>query len=226
MTRFYISDLHFYHKNVIRLDDRGFEDLDEMHEYMIKQWNKKVHKNDEVVILGDLCWGRAEQANEIIKRLNGKKFLIIGNHDHFVDEKNFDKTLFQSIDYYREFKDNKRTVICSHYPIVCYNKQFHKINGKPKAYMLHGHIHNTKEVDYIDEYRKIVEADVTRNCYTTQTPDGDVVEKQEPVPFNMINCFCKYSDYTPLTLDEWIEFENKRWKNASKKSVDFCNKNT
>jgi hypothetical protein len=26
----------------------------------------------------------------------------------------------------------------------------------------------------------------------------------------MINCFCMYSDYTPLTLDEWIMNEKAR----------------
>lgn len=26
----------------------------------------------------------------------------------------------------------------------------------------------------------------------------------------MINCFCMFSDYVPLTLDEWIEVDRKR----------------
>jgi len=26
----------------------------------------------------------------------------------------------------------------------------------------------------------------------------------------MINCFCMFSDYTPLTLDEWIKTDEKR----------------
>lgn len=28
-----------------------------------------------------------------------------------------------------------------------------------------------------------------------------------PAPINMINCFCMYSNYVPLTLDEWIELD-------------------
>jgi hypothetical protein len=28
----------------------------------------------------------------------------------------------------------------------------------------------------------------------------------------MINCFCMYSDYVPLTLDEWIALDEKRRK--------------
>jgi hypothetical protein len=28
----------------------------------------------------------------------------------------------------------------------------------------------------------------------------------------MINCFCMYSDYVPLTLEEWIALDEKRRK--------------
>ena len=34
------------------------------------------------------------------------------------------------------------------------------------------------------------------------------------LPCRMINCFCMYSDYVPLTLDEWII--NDRERNALK----------
>ena len=30
------------------------------------------------------------------------------------------------------------------------------------------------------------------------------------IPCHMINCFCGYSDYVPLTLDEWIENDKLR----------------
>ena len=33
---------------------------------------------------------------------------------------------------------------------------------------------------------------------------------EELMAQQMINCFCMYSDYTPLTLDEWIELDAKR----------------
>ena len=32
----------------------------------------------------------------------------------------------------------------------------------------------------------------------------------EPIPCNMINCFCMFSNYQPMTLDEWIEIDGKR----------------
>ena len=45
--RYYISDLHFYHHNLLdKMDNRGFSSVEEMNEYIIEQWNKKVRKND------------------------------------------------------------------------------------------------------------------------------------------------------------------------------------
>ena len=82
--RFYISDSHFYHENLnAKMDNRGFESVEAMNEHMIAQWNKKVRKNDEVVILGDFSIEKGEKTNEILHRLNGKKYLIIGNHDRY-----------------------------------------------------------------------------------------------------------------------------------------------
>lgn len=38
------EDCHFYHKNLLtEMDNRGFESVEHMNEYMIEKWNKKVH---------------------------------------------------------------------------------------------------------------------------------------------------------------------------------------
>lgn len=200
--RYYIADNHFYHRAILtHMDKRDFSDVEEMNEYMIQQWNHKVRMNDEVVILGDLSWGNLEQTQKIIDRLNGHLFLIRGNHDYFVDDKKFDRSQFEWIKDYAELNDNKRKVVLSHYPIVCYNGQYRKdINGNPKTYMLHGHTHNTQDQQLLDQYRDFV---------TSRTHDvigGGV----EAIPCQLINCFCLYSDCVPLTLDEWIENDKSR----------------
>lgn len=52
--RYYIADLHFFHGALNeKMDKRGFESTQAMNEYMLDQWNRRVGKNDEVVILGD-----------------------------------------------------------------------------------------------------------------------------------------------------------------------------
>ena len=84
--RYYIADLHFFHAaQNQQMDCRGFANLEQMHEYMIMKWNRKVQKNDEVVIIGDFSFGKSEETISLLHRLNGKLFLIQGNHDKFLN---------------------------------------------------------------------------------------------------------------------------------------------
>ena len=107
--RYYISDLHFYHESLLtKMDCRGFENCDKMHEYMIERWNKKVRENDEVVILGDVSMERGKKTNDILQQLNGRLFLVQGNHDNYLEDRRFDATRFEWIKPYAELNDNKR----------------------------------------------------------------------------------------------------------------------
>lgn len=201
--RYYISDLHFFHSNLNdRMDKRGFASGEAMNEYMIRQWNDRVHKNDEVVILGDLSVGKAEETNEIIHRLKGKLYLITGNHDRFLQKKEFNASRFVWIRPYGEVHDNNRRVILSHYPVFCYNGQYLRDKkGNPRTYMLYGHVHNTYDEFLINQF-------IQRTRSSVRKVRGS--EELVAIPCNMINCFCMFSDYIPLTLDEWIELDNKR----------------
>ena len=200
--RYYIADPHFFHGALnTKMDRRGFESVEAMNEYMLRQWNRKVRKNDEVVILGDLSWGKAEETNELLERLNGRLYLIQGNHDRFLKNKDYNAGRFVWIKPYEELQDNKRKVILCHYPIMCYNGQYRvDENGNPKVYMLYGHVHDTQDQRLLERFQAI-----TRKTASV-SPDG----KARQIPCNMINCFCMYSDYVPLTLDEWIACEKRR----------------
>ena len=200
--RYYIADLHFFHEAMNdRMDRRGFGTVEEMNEYMINKWNRKVRTNDDVVIIGDLSWGHIEETNTLLKRLNGRLYIIRGNHDHFLDNKGTDMSRFQWVKPYEELSDNRRKVILCHYPIMCYNGQYLlDKKGNPKTYMLYGHVHDTQDQRLIERFQEM-----TRNTVVT-----DAQGNQRHIPCNMINCFCKYSDYEPLTLDEWIACDMRR----------------
>lgn len=222
--RYYISDQHFCHDNLNgRMDCRGFESGEAMNEYMISQWNSRVRPNDEVVILGDFCISpKGEDANAILGRLNGRKYLITGNHDKYLKSREFDPKHFQWIAPYRELKDHKRKVILSHYPILCYNGQYRRDSGGiPVTYMLYGHVHNTFDEYLINDFQK-----QTRQ-YRRQIHSS---EEKADIPCQMINCFCMFSDYVPLTLDEWIEVDRKRrerlsWSDYELSGVEACSEN-
>ncbi len=197
--RYYISDLHFFHESLnTQMDCRGFKDVAQMNAYMIKQWNSRVRTRDEVVILGDFSVGKAEQTNEILNQLNGRLYMIKGNHDRYLKESEFNKERFVWIKPYAEMHDNRRKVVLSHYPIFCYNGQYRRNKkGEPLTYMLYGHVHDTLDEQLVRQFCQI----------TRQTKkQGKYDEEPMPIPCNMFNCFCMYSDYIPRTLDEWIDY--------------------
>ena len=199
--RYYISDYHFWHSGInFRMDKRGFKNAEEMNEYMLKKLNSRVRKNDELIILGDFSIGNSEQTKEILDRINCKKIgLIVGNHDSYLRDKLFDTSRFWFVKDYAELNDNGRKIICSHYPIMCYNGQFRRDDkGNPKTYMLYGHVHSTPDLVGIEKYKDFVRS------FPRISRGSDV---PTPAPINMINCFCMYSNYVPLTLDEWIELD-------------------
>jgi calcineurin-like phosphoesterase family protein len=213
--RYYIADLHFYHSNLNEnMDHRGFESGEAMNEYMIEKWNSRIRKKDEVVILGDFCISRdVEEVTAILERLKGKKYLIVGNHDLFLHKKTFDRSYFKWIEYYKELNDNNRKIILSHYPVMCYNGQYRRnAQGVPKTYMLYGHVHNT-----FDEY--LVNAYMNQATGQKRVLSNGNSSEVVRVPCQMINCFCMFSDYVPLTLDEWIEVDRKRRAQMGKEEI-------
>ena len=84
--KYYISDMHFFHKNVTKegnnFDNRPFNSLAEMHQYMKEKWNSKITNGDTVYILGDIAMrGTNEELIALVAQLKGRKVLIKGNHD-------------------------------------------------------------------------------------------------------------------------------------------------
>ena len=209
VRKLYIADLHFYHDNLNhRMDMRGFSGYEEMNAYMIRQWNDHVTKKDEVYILGDFAISRGRAANEILRQLNGKKYLIEGNHDRFLDDKEFDRSLFEWIRPYAEIQDTKRRVVLSHYPVFCYKGQYRMSpEGIPLTYMLYGHVHNTQDERLVNEFIRITKATMVISRHQAQ---------EHPIPCNMINCFCMFSNYIPLTLDDWIHLDAVRREEMNK----------
>ncbi len=140
---FFISDTHFGHKKMLNFTDaagkliRGqFSSVEEMDQYMIDQWNSAVRKKDLVWHLGDVAWS-AESLRKI-GSLNGRKKLILGNHDkgpmteylkYFDEIFGAYKQTFQSNDHL-----NVRGLL-THYPV--YETEF----KYGVAFNIHGHVH-------------------------------------------------------------------------------------
>ena len=135
--KYFIADTHFDHENIIRLSNRPFASIEEMNEALITNWNNTVKVTDEVYILGDFLFrSSGSSATDILKKLNGKKYLIKGNHEKYLEDKSFDKNQFVWVKDYFEFKEDGVNFVLFHYPILEWNGFYRK------SVHLYGHVHN------------------------------------------------------------------------------------
>ncbi|MDU1847578.1 MAG: metallophosphoesterase [Niallia nealsonii] len=138
--KYFISDTHFFHENIIKFSNRPFEDVAKMNQTLISNWNAVIEQKDEVYILGDfVVRGTGKQANEILEQLNGKKYLIKGNHEYYLDDPEFKNSYFEWIKDYYSFKYNKKTFVLFHYPILEWNGFYND------SIHLYGHVHHKKK---------------------------------------------------------------------------------
>lgn len=132
---FVISDTHFSHANILTFMDSagckvrpGFSSVDEMNEFMVDRWNSVVKPNDKVYHLGDVAMKK--QFVSIVNRLNGKKRLIMGNHDIF--NFRFYADYFEEVYAMRVLP--KEGIMMTHIPL-------HINSVKRWCINVHGHIH-------------------------------------------------------------------------------------
>lgn len=130
-----ISDTHFGHENIIKFFDRPFHDRWHMDEALIQNWNALVKPQDKVYHLGDVYFGSNEDGERIMKRLNGHKRLVLGNHDDPKQHalwKYFDKIML-----WRPFQEFR--ILLTHLPV---HLDTFDMQGARSDYLnVHGHIH-------------------------------------------------------------------------------------
>lgn len=127
---FFIGDTHFCHKNILLFAGqyRPGATVPEHDEILIHRWNSVVNPEDKVYHLGDFCFAGVDNI-AIAGRLNGKKHLIMGNHDHYPSAeflKYFDK-----VDGAVPYRDG----ILTHIPV-------HESQLERFAFNIHGHLHH------------------------------------------------------------------------------------
>jgi len=143
---YFSSDSHYFHRNIITYTNRPFKDIEHMNEALIQNWNSVVKPEDEIWVLGDFSFGKPDKTAEIVKRLNGYKRLVLGNHDKKSHLWGFDEVITGNT----STKIGDTSVLLSHYPYpprpeensdqydVRYLDRRYEDRG---AWLLHGHSH-------------------------------------------------------------------------------------
>jgi calcineurin-like phosphoesterase family protein len=127
---FFVSDMHFGHRNIIEYCKRPFKSVEDMNEGLIKNWNEVVKHEDKVYHLGD--WAFNDYYN--IARLNGRIYSVPGNHDTERMKKiaPFVTEWLPELSYLN-LGSQERTFVLCHYPMEAWHRKF--------KYHLHGHLH-------------------------------------------------------------------------------------
>ena len=116
---FFTSDTHFNHANIIKFCNRPFKDVEQMNEVIIANWNSVIGKDDTVFHLGDFCLGGATEWTKILDRLNGKIYLIMGNHDLKNIRQGF-ISRFEHVAMQMRIEIGKKRIYLCHYPFLCF----------------------------------------------------------------------------------------------------------
>lgn len=143
---YFTSDTHFNHTNILRYCQRPFRNVDEMNEQMIANWNETVGEDDVIFHLGDFCLGGAAEWTKILDRLNGKIYLIMGNHDLKNIRQGF-MGRFEHIAMQMHIEIGKRRIYLNHYPFLCFE------GGYKDVWQLFGHVHSRKANTGVDAGR-------------------------------------------------------------------------
>ena len=129
----FTADTHLNHKAILKFCNRPFNNLEEMEERIIENWNDVVKNGDIVYHLGDFAIASEHKTvEEYLKRLKGQKHLISGNHDHQATKQ---AKGFAHITPYKEIKLDKRKIILFHYAMRTWHGMY---SG---SWQLHGHSH-------------------------------------------------------------------------------------
>lgn len=149
----FYSDPHFGHKNIIKYCNRPFSDVEDMTRGLIENYNNVIGTNDVVMWLGDCSFCKKSDFNQIMKRLNGKKILVRGNHDHSNREMlqaGFEIVLSQCF-----LRISGKLCRLSHFPYFKSERPGMKIDDRHKnkrpvyvngEILIHGHTHSSEKV--------------------------------------------------------------------------------
>ena len=170
----FIGCLHFGHKSIARY--RGFETEYNHDEYLVNCWNSVVHKKDLTYILGDISMEKATEYYQL-DRLNGRKVVVLGNHDLWQDVPH----LLKYVDGVAGMIDYKGFAL-THAPI--HVSEIGQYRGN-----IHAHIHHEN---------KLADFDVNQMYDDFETPIINTKGKY-------FNVDAKLIDYKPKTIEDLLK---------------------
>lgn len=186
----FTSDLHFYHRNILYFCNRPWDNVEDMNEALINNWNSVVGEKDIVYNLGDFAFATNGKWCELIHRLKGKHYLILGNHDLIRYPGDTVMSKFAGVYQQLMLKIDGTTVYLNHYPYLCYGGTWRAPGAA--AIQLFGHVHSGP------------------NC--SKGKDDSRLQYLFPYQYDV---GVDNNNYTPVSWDKVKEIINLQIKNSS-----------
>jgi calcineurin-like phosphoesterase family protein len=174
--KWFTSDLHFSHRNIVRFTNRGKETSQESHDnWLINLLNSYVRPEDTLYHLGDFSFARDKRdTRSIVDRLHCNDIRMFkGNHDRFEDLlwlKQECRNVTKVKDY-EEIRLGDTSVVLFHFPIASWHKQGYG------SWHLHGHCHGNLKPEFSQGKVLDVGLDNAFNIYGVHRPfaEEDIV---------------------------------------------------
>lgn len=184
---FFMSDLHYNHFNVLSMDKRSFNSIDEMNSYIVEELKTKLTPGDTLFDLGDLFWScNIETCKNVLESIPTKNiYKLMGNHDKpeiYIDRDGnsihkYFKEIADIMDIKVEYNGTLYRVALSHYPIIDYNYMY---GG---GLHLFGHTHGHMDSWTQNNSRLMVDvgfsASLSKSCGSFLIPFDYIVEHFE-----------------------------------------------
>jgi calcineurin-like phosphoesterase family protein len=131
-----IGDPHFTHEGMCRFTNfdgakmRPWDNVRDMDEALVANWNAVVAPEDRVYVMGDLAMNK--RGATVVARCHGRKVLIKGNHDE--EKLAFYAGLFDDVRAVDARKEFGRKFVMTHVPLhpSCLDRW---------GLNIHGHLH-------------------------------------------------------------------------------------
>lgn len=153
---FVTSDTHFGHARISVLTGRPFATVAEMDAALVDRWNRIVPPDAVVLHLGDLALGPILESVALTGRLNGRRYLVPGNHDRVSPATQSRRAIERFTPIYEQagwtllpeiLEGTRRGIrlLASHYPYVGDTTGFERHRShRPVDFglpLVHGHTH-------------------------------------------------------------------------------------
>lgn len=122
----FTADTHFGHENIIKYCNRPFRNAAVMNEELIRRWNATVPEDGIVFHLGDFCSGGSKEWNEVMYRLHGQIYLILGNHDMKAFRQGYTGR-FAGVTQQMTIRVGGQSIILNHNPFLCYGGAYREV---------------------------------------------------------------------------------------------------